>query len=127
VNGRGKICGGEPADSKPLVGLSPEQAKAYQETGYVFSGASSKIALSFNFPWNAFTMPHFTAGLIDWDNSHTKDKIEQTKKEIVLSMREASKLIDISELIFSKLVVFKVRSGGVCIPSQEGILYSVSI
>lgn len=123
MNGRDTLCAGSPADHRPLKGLSTEQDKAYRETGYVFSGAGSELARQHRMPWNAFTIPHFTAGVIDWDtNTQSDDSIDLARCRISSEMRAAMNDRKFTECHFDKVAIFRVQPGGVYVPGAENTI-----
>ena len=119
IKGRDTICSAAPADSRPLAGLSAEQDVAYRETGYVFSGAGSEIAKSAGVQWSAFTMPHFTVGVIDWETRPAGMTIAEAQNVVVDSMRTAAEVLELNSVRFNRLAVFRVQPGGVYVPTAE--------
>ena len=119
VNGRDTLCAACPADSKPLQGLSTDEQRSYCETGYVFAGAGSELAKRGGVPWRAFTIPHFTLGVIDWLSRPAEESAEMTQHRIVSQLRTKMQELHFDKCRFEKLVIFRVQPGGVYVPSAD--------
>lgn len=119
MNGKGQLCAGAPADSRPLEGLTTEQDRAYRETGYVFSGAGSEIAERAGVPWRAFTMPHFTAGVLD-----VAAVAHGIEDRVLGSMREEMNRRSFTICRFDRIEIFRVKPGGVYVPSEGTTVWS---
>jgi hypothetical protein len=122
INGRDRVCAACPADSKPLQDLSKEEQRAYCETGYVFAGAGSELANEAGVPWRAFTIPHFTLGVIDWTSRPHGESIESTQSRIVSQLRTRMKELSFDKCRFEKLVIFRVQTGGAYVPTADNTL-----